>query len=593
MADKEKTSGKGIDTKLVKRLLTYVKPYRKYFFLALTLTISLAILSPLRPYLIAFILDNPVANGDIGQLQFWVSLILGLLVVEAFIMYGNTFLTNWLGQSIIKDIRNQVFQHILRLRLQFFDRTPIGTLQTRTISDVETLNDVFTSGLVRILGDLLQLVAIFVMMMITSWQMTLVVLITIPLLLYATYIFKNKVKASFQRVRSAVSEMNAFMQEHITGMQIVHIFHREEKELARFDKINRKLRKANLNSVLYYSVFFPAVEIISALGLAILVWYGANAVVSVENDITFGVLVAFIMYIQMFFRPLRMLADQFNTLQLGMVSGERIFKILDTDEFIPNEGLKASLNGLHGPENIHIRFKDVSFAYKEPEWVLQNVDFEVNPGEKIALVGATGSGKTTIINLLSRFYDIQKGEILLNGEDIRSYSLDYLRGLTGVVLQDVFLFSGSIYDNITLNNPDVPLEKVIESAKQVGAHDFIQNLPDQYHYNVRERGATLSLGQRQLIAFARVMTYNPSILVLDEATANIDTESEEIIQQAIDTVMAGRTSLIIAHRLSTIQKADKIIVLQKGKIIENGSHQELLRQEGAYFDLHQKQFAVN
>ncbi|MEM8899058.1 MAG: ABC transporter ATP-binding protein [Bacteroidota bacterium] len=593
MADSSQTSGKGIDTKLVKRLLTYVKPYRKFFFLALTLTITLAILSPLRPYLIAFILDNPVANGDIGQLRFWVSLILGLLVIEAFIMYGNTFLTNWLGQSIIKDIRNQVFQHILRLRLQFFDRTPIGTLQTRTISDVETLNDVFTSGLVRILGDLLQLVAIFVMMLITSWQMTLVVLITIPLLLYATYVFKNKVKASFQRVRSAVSEMNAFMQEHITGMQIVHIFHREEEELSRFDKINRKLRKANLNSVLYYSVFFPAVEIISALGLAILVWYGANAVVSVDNDITFGVLVAFIMYIQMFFRPLRMLADQFNTLQLGMVSGERIFKILDTDEFIPNKGQKSSLNGLHGPENIHIRFKDVSFAYKEPEWVLQNVDFEVNPGEKIALVGATGSGKTTIINLLSRFYDIQRGEILLNGEDIRTYSLDYLRGLTGVVLQDVFLFSGSIYDNITLNNPDVPLEKVIESAKQVGAHDFIQNLPGQYNYNVRERGATLSLGQRQLIAFARVMTYNPSILVLDEATANIDTESEEIIQQAIDTVMAGRTSLIIAHRLSTIQKADKIIVLRKGKIIEKGSHQELLNQEGAYFDLHQKQFAVS
>ncbi|MEM7512513.1 MAG: ABC transporter transmembrane domain-containing protein, partial [Bacteroidota bacterium] len=439
MADSSQTSGKGIDTKLVKRLLTYVKPYRKYFFLALTLTISLAILSPLRPYLIAFILDNPVANGDMGQLSFWVSLILGLLVIEAFIMYGNTFLTNWLGQSIIKDIRNQVFQHILRLRLQFFDRTPIGTLQTRTISDVETLNDVFTSGLVRILGDLLQLVAIFVMMMITSWQMTLVVLITIPLLLYATYIFKNKVKSSFQRVRSAVSEMNAFMQEHITGMQIVHIFHREEKELSRFDKINRKLRKANLNSVLYYSVFFPAVEIISAIGLAILVWYGANAVINPDNDVTFGVLVAFIMYIQMFFRPLRMLADQFNTLQLGMVSGERIFKIIDTDEFIPNEGKKASLNGLHGPENIHIKFKDVSFAYKEPEWVLQNVDFEVNPGEKIALVGATGSGKTTIINLLSRFYDIQKGEILLNGDDIRSYSLDYLRGLTGVVLQDVFL----------------------------------------------------------------------------------------------------------------------------------------------------------
>lgn len=596
MADKATNQGNWMDRQLVGRLLQYVKPYRKFFFLAVTLTISLAILSPLRPYLIAYILDNPVANADVGQLQFWVSMVLGLLIVEAFIMYGNTFLTNWLGQSIIKDIRNQVFQHILKLRLQFFDKTPIGTLQTRTINDIETLNDVFSSGLVRILGDLLQLVAIFVMMLITSWKMTLVVLITIPLLLYATYVFKNKVKASFQRVRSAVSEMNAFLQEHITGMQIVHIFHREKVEMGRFDAINQKLKKANLNSVLYYSVFFPAVEIISALGLAILVWYGANAVVS--EVLTFGILVAFIMYIQMFFRPLRMLADQFNTLQLGMVSGERIFKILDTHHFIPDEGQKSSakkpsLHGAHGPEDVHIRFKNVSFAYNEPEWVLKDVDFEVNPGEKIALVGATGSGKTTIINLLSRFYDIQKGDILLNDENIRSYSLDYLRGLIGVVLQDVFLFSGSIYDNITLNNADIPLAQVIESAKQVGAHSFIQNLPGQYHYNVRERGATLSLGQRQLIAFARVMTYNPSILVLDEATANIDTESEEIIQQAIETVMAGRTSLIIAHRLSTIQKADKIIVLKKGRIIENGSHKELLKQEGAYYDLHQKQFAVS
>ena len=587
MADQPKASGKALDWPIIIRLLGYVKPYKSYFFLALFFTILLAVLGPLRPILIQLTLDNDVAQRDIIGLQQMVFIILGLLVVEALIMYGNTYLTNWLGQSIIRDIRNQVFQHILRLQLKYFDRTPIGMLQTRTINDVETLNDVFSSGLVRILGDMLQIVAILAAMFYINWVLALSVLATVPLLLIATYIFKNKVKSAFQAVRKSVSEMNAFLQEHLTGMQIIHINNREEEELNRFKVINGSLRKANLKSVMYYSVFYPVVEIISALGIAILVWYGASNVIS--GRVSQGELVAFVMYVQMFFRPIRMLADQFNILQLGMVSAERIFKVMDTQEFIPNEGEKEfTLNPGH--RGIGIEFKDVNFAYNEPEWVLKDINLKINPGEKVALVGSTGSGKSTIINLLSRFYPLQKGEILIDGVAAQTFSLDELRSLIGVVLQDVFLFSGSVYENITLNNAEIPLERVIEAAKQVGAHEFIQNLPEGYDYKVRERGATLSLGQRQLIAFARVMTYDPQILVLDEATANVDTESEEIIQHAVETLMQGRTSIVIAHRLSTIQQADKIVVLDKGRIIEMGSHQELLQLEGAYHGLHQKQF---
>ena len=583
----EKVSGKVLDKKIARRLLTYVRPYRKLFILAVFITILLAVLSPLRPILFQYMLDNQVVAGDYSGLRMMVLLVTGLIISEALVMYANTYLTNWLGQSIIRDIRNQVFSHILKLRLKYFDNTPIGRLQTRTISDVETLNDVFTSGLVRIMGELLQLTAILIAMFYVSWKLTLAVLTTLPLLIISTIIFKNKVKVAFQKVRTAVSEMNTFLQEHITGMNIVHIFNREKKEMDRFVLINRDLRRAHLNSVLYYSIFYPVVELITAITLGILVWYGAGNVIN--HELQFGELVAFIMFQGMFFRPIRMLADQFNVLQMGMVSAERIFGILDTNEFIGNEGDVRKIE--QKEKGISIEFRKVTFAYNEPEWVLNDINLKVNPGEKVALVGSTGSGKSTIINLLSRFYEIQEGDILINGISIRNYELDYLRELTGVVLQEVFLFSGSIYDNITLNNDQIPLDKVIEAAQQVGAHEFISRLPGGYDYKVRERGATLSLGQRQLIAFARVMTYNPSILVLDEATANIDTESEEIIQKAIDTVMMGRTSIIIAHRLSTIQKADKIVVLNKGRIIESGSHQELLDHQGAYFELHQMQFA--
>ncbi|MEL6732017.1 MAG: ABC transporter ATP-binding protein [Bacteroidota bacterium] len=582
----QKVSGKVLDWTLAQRLFQYVRPYRSVFLFALFLTIMLAVLGPLRPVLVQVTLDNYIIEGDLSGLQMMIMIIVGAIVLETIIMYGNTYLTNWLGQSIIKDIRKQVFKHVLRLELRFFDKTPIGTLQTRVINDVETLNDVFTSGLVRIIGQLLQLFAIIGYMFYVSWDLSLAVLTTLPLLIGATIVFKNKVKAAFQQVRKSVSEMNAFLQEHISGMNIIHLFNREEVEMERFGEINQRLRKSNINSVLYYSVYFPVIEIITAVSVAILVWYGAGRVM--DFQLRFGELVAFIMFVQMFFRPLRMLADQFNVLQLGMVSAERIFKILDTQTVIEDEGNQVAAK--EKTKGVGIQFDHVTFAYKEPEWVLQDISFDVKPGHKLALVGSTGSGKTTIINLLSRFYEIQKGDILVNGVNIKAYKLDELRALIGVVLQDVFLFSGSVYDNITLNNPDIPMEVVETSARRVGAHDFISKLPGGYNYNVQERGASLSLGQRQLIAFARVMTYDPQILVLDEATANIDTESEEIIQQAIETVMAGRTSVIIAHRLSTIQQADQILVLDKGKMVEKGSHEELLQQEGAYYQLHQKQF---
>jgi ATP-binding cassette subfamily B protein len=582
----EQKSGSGIRFPLLGRVMSYTRPYRRFFILAIFLTILLSLLGPIRPMIFQYILDNEVLSGDFRGLRLLILLVTGLLMVEALVMYANTYLTNWLGQSVIRDIRNQVFAHILDLKLKFFDNTPIGRLQTRTVSDVETLNDVFTSGLVRIMGDILQLVAIISLMLYTNWQLTLVVLTTLPLIILATYVFKVKVQIAFRRVRQAVSEMNSFLQEHITGMPIVHIFNREAEEHEKFDGINRRLRKANLNSVLYYSVFFPVVEIITALAMALLVWFGASRIL--DGSLRFGELVAFIMYLQMFFRPIRMLAEQFNTLQLGLVSAERIFKLLDTNEFIPNNG-KTPAPTLHAP--LSIEFRNVNFAYNEPEWVLKDVNLKVGAGERVALVGATGSGKSTIINLLSRFYEIQKGDILLEDKNIQAYDLYELRRLIGVVLQDVFLFSGSIRDNITLNNPEIPQEVVETAAKRVGAHDFISRLPGGYDYNVRERGASLSLGQRQLISFARVMVYDPRILVLDEATANIDSESEAIIQHAVDTVLAGRTSIIIAHRLSTIQQADQIVLLEKGRILESGNHQELLAKRGAYFELYELQFA--
>ncbi|MCB9230349.1 MAG: ABC transporter ATP-binding protein [Bacteroidia bacterium] len=590
MSAPDSKAGSVFEWDLIRRLLGYTRPYKGFFFLALGLTLAVSALAPLSPWLFQKILDGPVAEGNSPLLLQMILLTLGLLILSALLSLFNTYLTNWLGQSIIRDIRIRIFNHISGTRLKYFDSTPIGTLQTRTISDVETLNEVFSQGIVQIVGELLQLVAILVVMLATSWKLTLIVLSVVPFLIFSTIIFKNKVKVAFQDVRKNVSRMNAFLQEHITGMLVSQMFSREKLEMERFRKINADHRDAHLNSVLYYSVFFPVVEIIGALGTALLVWLGVGEVLS--GDISFGKLFAFIMYISMFFRPIRMLADRFNTLQMGMVSAERIFKVLDTDEKIEDEGKlkQKDLAGL-AEGKLEIDFKNVWFAYNDEEWVLRGVSFRAEPGEKIAIVGSTGAGKTTIINLLTRFYEIQRGVISLNGVNVRDLELAELRSLIGLVLQDVFLFSGSIYDNITLNNPSISLEKVIEAAKYVGVHDFIETLPGKYDYEVQERGATLSAGQRQLIAFARVLVYDPKILILDEATSNIDTDSEELIQAAVEKVMRGRTSIIIAHRLSTIQKADQILVMSKGQICEQGNHQELLEMNGIYKKLYLLQFA--
>lgn len=590
MSNKKKKTdavkGSAFEWPLIKRILSYTRPYRGKFALALFLTLLTAVLSPAVPYLFQYVLDNPTLAGDVGGVRFWILVILGLMVFRAGVMYINTYLTGWLGQSVIRDMRIEVYKHISGLRAQFFDMNPVGMLQTRTVSDVEVLNDVFSQGLVQILGELLTLITILIVMLAISWKLTLVVLITVPILLIGTYIFKNAVKSAFQGVRKYVSLMNAFLQEHITGMLVTQIFNREKVEYEKFDALNKAHQDANLKSVMAYSIFFPVVEIITALATALLVWYGVGSVL--EGQVTFGVLVAFIMYISMFFRPIRMLADRFNTLQLGMVSAERIFNILDLEERIENDGTLTETGG--DQEHVRIRFDKVWFAYKDHDWVLKNISFEVEPGNRIAFVGSTGAGKTTIINLLTRFYEINRGKICINDTDISDLELSALRDKIGLVLQDVFLFSGTVYENISLNNPAITREAAMEAARIVGADKFIQNLPGKYDYNVQERGATLSAGQRQLIAFARVLAYDPKILILDEATSNIDTESEELIQEAIEKVMHGRTSIIIAHRLSTIQKADQILVLDKGEVVERGNHQQLLEHEGLYHRLYNLQF---
>lgn len=579
-------SGNIIDTSVLRRLYKFVKPYQGRFYFLVFLTLALAILAPARPFVIQKAIDNPIAQGDFQGLINMTLILVGLLVMQAIVQYGHTYLSGWLGQYIIRDIRIKLYRHLLSLRLKFFDKTPIGRLVTRNVSDVETLSDVFSQGLAAMIGDILQILFILGMMFAMSWKLTLVSLATLPLLFISTYIFKEKVKVAFNEVRNAVSNLNSFVQEHVTGMSIVQIFTAEKKEYEAFKKINTEHKKSNIRSVLYYSIYFPVAEVIQATGIGLLVWYGAKGVVNeVETGITLGMLIAFILYIQMFFRPIRLIADRFNTLQMGIVSSSRILNLLDSKENIPN-------NGDYVPEIVKgdISFKNVEFAYNEGDVVLKDISFEVKEGQSVALVGATGAGKSSVINLLSRFYDIQKGEISLDGKDLKAYDLFALRKNIGVVLQDVFLFSDTILYNITLGNPNISLQEVKDAAELVGARKFIERLPGGYEYNVMERGATLSVGQRQLISFVRAMVYNPKIIVLDEATSSVDTETEEMIQNAIEKMMKGRTSIVIAHRLSTIQEADKIIVLDKGEIKETGTHQELLDKGGYYHQLHNMQY---
>jgi ATP-binding cassette subfamily B multidrug efflux pump len=584
--EKEKeSSGEIIDMKVLRQLYTFVKPYQSQFYFLVFLTIALAILAPTRPYFIQLAIDDYVAVGDLKGLVKIIYILVGLMVVQAVAQWAHTYYSGWIGQVIIKDIRTRLYKHLLKLRLKFFDNTPIGRLVTRNVSDIETLADVFSEGLAAIIGDLLQIITILGVMFYIDWKLTLVSLCTLPLLIVSTYVFKEKIKVTFNDVRNAVSNLNSFLQEHITGMNIVQIFNREKREFEKFKEINKEHRTAHIRSVLYYSVYFPVAEIIQAIGIGLVVWYGAVGVLGMELQI--GVLISFIMYLQLFFRPIRMIADRFNTLQMGVVSSSRIFKLLAATDHIPNEGNFK-------PQKIKgdIRLERVWFAYNEEEYVLKDISFELKKGETIALVGATGAGKSSIINLISRFYDINKGHIYIDGTEIRDFELGALRKHIGVVLQDVFLFSNSIYHNITLGNPDISREQVLEAAELVGAKKFIEKLPGGLDYNVMERGATLSVGQRQLISFVRAMVYNPEILILDEATSSVDTETEKLIQESIEIMMKGRTSIVIAHRLSTIQKADQILVLHKGEIVERGNHESLLEKGGYYTQLHQMQLKM-
>jgi len=566
--------------------MQFVTPYKGKFYFLIFLTFAIGVLTPIRPLLVQWTLDTDVAAGDYGGMLQMMIILLVLLLVQSVAQYVHTYISGWMGQQVIRDIRTKLYAHLVNLRLKFFDKTPIGRLVTRTISDVETLADVFSEGLAAMVSDLLQLVFILIVMFVTDWRLSLLSLSTIPLLLISTYIFKEKIKVAFNDVRNAVANLNTFVQEHITGMNIVQIFASEKREFEKFKVINEEHRQANLRSVLYYSIYFPVAEIISAAGIGLLVWYGAKGVVNfAETGITIGKLIAFIMYIQMFFRPIRMIADRYNTLQMGIVSSSRIINLLDNNEHVQHTGAIK-------PDTIRgaVEFQNVWFAYNDEQYVLKDVNLTIRQGETIALVGATGAGKSSIINLLNRFYEVNKGSIKVDDIDIKDYDLGILRKNIGVVLQDVFLFSDSILNNITLRNPDVTEEMVWHAADLVGARRFIERLPGKLSYNVMERGATLSVGQRQLISFIRAMVYNPKILVLDEATSSVDSETEEMIKMAIEKMMSGRTAIVIAHRLSTIQKADKIIVMDHGQIKEAGKHEELLLQEGYYSQLHKMQY---
>ena len=568
------------DYALLKRVLRFAAPYKKRFYFSIILSIILAIFTPIRPYLIQRTVDVHIAGYDYSWVVIITIIQIAFLLLETGLRFYFSYITSWLGQSVVKDLRVTVYKKVLHLNLRQFDKTPIGTLTTRTVDDIERINDIFAEGLIPIIADLLSIICVLGIMLWTDWRLTLVCLIPFPVLILATYYFKESVKKSFNRVRNAVSHLNAFVQEHLTGMQIVQAFAREDKELQNFKEINKEHRNANIKSIFAYSVFFPVVEIVSALSIGLVVWWVLQVDVSQS-----GKVISFVLYLNLLFRPLRVIADKFNVLQMGIIASERVFKVLDNDDYVKQEGT-------YTPSLVkgEIDFENVWFGYNETSPVLKNVNFHVAAGETVAIVGNTGSGKTTIISLLNRLYEINKGSIKIDKIPVEDYKLTVLRKNIGVVLQDVFLFSGSVLDNITLRNTDISKEKVIEAAKLIGMHDFIMQLPGGYDYNVMERGATLSLGQRQLISFIRALLYDPAILILDEATSSIDTESELLIEKAIDTLISDRTSIVIAHRLSTIQRADKIIVLEKGEIKEMGSHQQLLKAGGFYSKLHQMQF---
>ncbi|NDG53367.1 MAG: ABC transporter ATP-binding protein, partial [Flavobacteriia bacterium] len=568
-------SGKTFDAPLLKRVLKYVKPYLNFFYGTAIFAILIAFLSPARPLLIQYAFDNFILTPNEDKLLLITLLLVGLLFAESILQYFYTYWSNFLGQSVIRDLRLQTYKKIINFKQQYFDKNPIGALVTRVVSDIETISDIFSQGLLVIIADILKLIIVIVVMFVTDWRLALFSLASIPLLLIATYWFKRSIKSAFQDVRKQVSALNTFVQEHIVGMYIVQLFNREDIEFEKFKAINNSHKKAHIRSIWYYSVFFPIVEILSAISIGLLIWWGGIEAAT-TTDVTLGELIAFILYIHMLFRPIRQLADRFNVLQMGMVASERVFKVLDTEDSISNFG-KMLLDNCRGD----IEFKNVWFAYNDEDWVLRDVSFKVSAGETLALVGATGAGKSSIINLLTRNYEINKGSILIDGVNYLEYDLNSLRKNIAVVLQDVFLFSDSIYNNIILGR-DISLNRVKAYAKDIEIDDFIQSLPDAYHYNVRERGGMLSLGQRQLISFVRAYVNQPKILVLDEATSSIDSESESLIQRSSEKLTKDRTSIVIAHRLATVQNADTIILLEDGKLMEEGSHVDLLSINGKY-----------
>jgi ATP-binding cassette subfamily B protein len=573
------TIKKIFDTQLLRRIFSFAWPYKKIFYLVIVLSVVVAALSPVRPYLIQLSVDRYISNRLLEGL-IWISIIqLGVLLVENLLRFWFMYKINWLGQTVVNDMRKSVFRKIIFQDVAYYDRTAIGTLTTRTINDIEAVNDVFSEGIISIVADVLTIIAIIIMMLFTDWKLTLVCLAAFPILVVATYFFKESVNKSFQRVRNAVAQLNAFVQEHITGMYIVQAFAAERSEMSKFNEINKEHRNANIKAIFAYSVFFPVVEIILAVSMGLLVWWGAARML--DYQVTPGVVIAFVMYLNLLFRPLRMLADKFNVLQMGMIAGERVLGVLDSKEHLQG-------NGNYKPAAVRgaVKFEDVRFSYKEGVPVLKGVSFELPAGKTMAVVGHTGAGKTSIISILNRLYEIEGGRILIDGRDLHEYDIYALRGKIGIVLQDVFLFSGTVYENITLRNTSIPLQRVEDVARMLGIHDFIMQLPGGYSFNVMERGNTLSQGQKQLISFARALLYDPAILVLDEATSSIDSESEQLIQHAIDTLIKGRTSIVIAHRLSTIRKADEIIVMDKGLIIERGSHAELIAAKGEYHKLY-------
>lgn len=577
------TKGKAFDLVLFRRVMAFVKPYRKTFWMCFWLTILLSFLGVVRPVLMGDMIDKHAATGDAHGLYVLFAVVVGLLLLETFVQFYQAYWTSWLGQTVTFDLRQRLYERIVNFRLRYFDRTPIGTLVTRVISDIETIDDIFAQGLLMIMGDLLKLVVVVAVMFVYNWKLALWSMVPIPLLFWATNIFKNSIQKSFQDVRTQVARLNAFVQEHIQGMAIVQVFGREQQEYRKFEAINTEHRDANIRAVFAYSVFFPVVEVLSAVSLAFLIWWGVGDVL--QGVATFGELIAYIQFINMLFRPIRQLADRFNVLQMGMVGSERVFKVLDTEAVIVAGGQRGTAD-MRGD----IDFKHLWFAYDDEHFVLKDISFTARSGEMIALVGATGSGKSSIVNVLSRAYEYQKGEVLIDGHDIRQYRLDELRKSVSVVLQDVFLFSDTVHNNITLNDDTITREEVVEAAKAVGAHDFIMRLPNGYDTDVRERGSVLSVGQRQLLAFIRAYVNKPKILVLDEATSSVDSMSEQLIQEATERITKGRTSIVIAHRLSTVQNADRILVIGEGGIIEQGSHQELLATDGAYRKLYELQF---